>query len=73
MTTAYRATCVKRHRKRRCTKAVDHRLKTIATSPATYRIVTPRLRRGTQTFRLVAMDRSGHRQAKATTVKKTMR
>jgi trypsin len=73
VTTAYRATCVKRHRKRRCTKAVDHRLKTIATSPTTYRIVTPKLRKGTQTFRLVAMDRSGHRQAKATTVKKTTR
>jgi hypothetical protein len=35
--------------------------------------VTPRLRKGTQTFRLVATDRSGHRQAKATTVKKTTR
>jgi V8-like Glu-specific endopeptidase len=73
VTTAYRATCVKRHRKRRCTKAVDHRLTTIATGPSTYRIVTPKLRKGAQTFRLVAMDRSGHRQAKATTVTKTTR
>ena len=73
VTTAYRATCVKRHKKRRCTKSVDHRLKTITTSPATYRIVTPKLRKGTQTFRLLATDRSGHRQAKATTVKKTTR
>jgi hypothetical protein len=73
VTTAYRATCVKHHKKRRCTKSVDHRLKTIATGPVTYRIVTPRLRKGTQTFRLLATDRSGHRQAKATTVKKTTR
>jgi V8-like Glu-specific endopeptidase len=73
VSTAYRATCVKRHKKRRCTKSVDHRLRTIATGPATYRIVTPKLRKGTQTFRLLATDRSGHRQAKATTVKKTTR
>ena len=35
--------------------------------------MTPKLRKGTQTFRLLATDRSGHRQAKATTVKKTTR
>jgi secreted trypsin-like serine protease len=73
VTTAYRATCVKHHKKRRCTKSIDHRLRTIATGPVTYRIVTPKLRKGTQTFRLLATDRSGHRQAKATTVKKTTR
>jgi V8-like Glu-specific endopeptidase len=73
VTTTYRATCVKRHKKRRCTKSIDHRLKTITTSSTIYRIVTPRLRKGTQTFRLLATDRSGHRQAKATTVKKTTR
>ena len=73
VSTAYRATCVKRHKKRRCTKSVDHRLRTIAIGPAAYRIVTPKLRKGTQTFRLLATDRSGHRQAKATTVKKTTR
>ncbi len=73
VTTAYRTTCVKHHKRRRCTKAVEHHLKTVAIAPATYRIVTPRLRKGTQTFRLLAVDRSGHRQAKATTVKKTTR
>jgi secreted trypsin-like serine protease len=73
VTTTYRANCVKRHKKRRCTKAVARRLKTITTSPTTYRIVTPKLRKGTQTFRLLATDRSGHRQAKATTVKKRTR
>jgi V8-like Glu-specific endopeptidase len=73
VTTAYRTTCIKHHKRRRCTKSVDHRLKTITTGPATYRIVTPKLRKGAQTFRLVATDRSGHRQAKATTVKKTTR
>ncbi|MES1193029.1 MAG: serine protease [Solirubrobacterales bacterium] len=73
VTTVYRAACVKRHKPQRCTKSVDRRLKTITTSPSTYRIVTPKLRKGTQTFRLLAIDRSGHRQAKATTVKKTTR
>jgi V8-like Glu-specific endopeptidase len=73
VTTAYRTTCVKHHKRRRCTKSVDHRLKTITTGPATYRIVTPKLRKGTQTFRLVASDLSGHRQATATTIKKTTR
>jgi trypsin len=71
--TAYRAPCVKRRKKRRCTKSVDRRLKTTKTSPTTYRIVTPKLRKGTQIFRVVATDRSGHRQAKATTVKKKTR
>jgi hypothetical protein len=73
VTTAYRATCVKHHKRRRCTKSVEHHLKTVTTGPATYRIVTPKLRKGTQTFRLLATDLSGHRQAKATTVKKTTR
>lgn len=71
--TAYRATCVKRRQKRRCTKSVDRRLRAVKTSPATYRIVTPKLRKGIQIFRVVATDRSGHRQAKATTVKKRTR
>jgi hypothetical protein len=73
VTTTYRATCVKHHKKRRCTKSVDHRLKTITMSPTTYRIVTPKLPKGTQTFRLLATDLSGHRQAKATTATKTTR
>jgi trypsin len=73
VSTTYRATCVKHRKRRRCTKSVEHRLRTVATGPAIYRIVTPKLRKGTQTFRLLATDRSGHRQAKATTVKKTTR
>jgi hypothetical protein len=73
VTTSYRTTCVKHHKRRRCTKSIEHRLKTIATGAGSYRIVTPKLRKGTQTFRLVASDLSGHRQAKATTVKKTTR
>jgi hypothetical protein len=71
--TAYRATCLRRHKQRRCTRSVDRRLKAVRTGPATYRIVTPKLRKGTQTFRLVATDRSGHRQAKATTARRTTR
>jgi V8-like Glu-specific endopeptidase len=73
VTTAYRTTCVKHHKRRRCTKAIEHRLKTVAIGPTAFRIVTPKLRKGTQTFRLLAIDRSGHRQAEATTVKKTTR
>jgi hypothetical protein len=73
VTTTYRTTCAKRRKKRRCTKSVGRRLKSTKAGPTTYRIVTPKLRKGTQTFRLVATDLSGHRQAKATTVKKTTR
>jgi secreted trypsin-like serine protease len=73
VTTRYRATCVKHHKRRRCTKSVKRNLRTVATGAGTYRVVTPKLHRGTQTFRLLATDRSGHRQAKATTVKKATR
>jgi hypothetical protein len=73
VTTSYRTTCVMHGKRRRCTKSVEHRLTTIATGAGSYRIVTPKLRKGIQTFRLVASDLSGHRQAKATTVKKRTR
>jgi secreted trypsin-like serine protease len=73
VSTAYRTTCVKNRKRRPCTKSVDHRLKTVATGATTFRIVTPRLRRGAQTFRLLGIDMRGNRQAKATTVKKTTR
>lgn len=73
VTTAYRTTCVRHGKRKPCTKSIEHRLGTIATGAASYRIVTPKLRKGSQTFRLVASDLSGHRQAKATTVRKTTR
>jgi hypothetical protein len=73
VTTAYRATCGKQRKRRGCTKSVVHRLKTIATGAASFRIVTPKLRKGAQTFRLVGIDLHGNRQLKATTVKKTTR
>jgi hypothetical protein len=73
VSTAYRTTCVKKHKRRACTKSVDHRLKTVATGTKTFRIVTPHLRKGVQTFRLQGIDMRGNRQAKATTVKKTTR
>ena len=39
----------------------------------TYKISTPVLRKGRQTFTIVATDRAGHRQARPTTVVKTTR
>jgi hypothetical protein len=71
VSTAYRTVCGKRHK--RCTKSVVHRLKTVSTGTALFRIVTPKLRKGAQTFRLWGIDLHGNRQAKATTVKKTTR
>jgi hypothetical protein len=73
VTTAYRTTCVKHGRRRACTKTVVHRLKAVASGINTYKITTPRLRKGTQTFRLVASDLKGNRQVRATTVRKTTR
>jgi secreted trypsin-like serine protease len=73
VSTAYRTTCVKKHRRRPCTKTVVHRLTTTANGTAQFRIVTPKLRKGVQTFRFVGIDLRGNRQAKATTVKKTTR
>lgn len=76
--TAYRATCKKHGRKVKCTKNKTTRLYP-AVQPAstggvfTYKISTPELRRGRQTFTIVATDRAGHRQARPTTVVKTTR
>jgi len=73
VTTTYRTTCVRNHRRRACTKSVEHRLRTVVTGLTTFRVVTPRLRKGTQTFRLVATDARGNRQRKATVLRKTTR
>lgn len=77
--TAYRATCRARHGRRvKCTKSKTTKLYP-AVQPAstggviTYRISTPELRRGKQTFTISATDRAGHRQARPTTVVKTTR
>jgi secreted trypsin-like serine protease len=80
--TPYRTTCrvkvkVKgktKVRRRACTKTQLQRLRAIATPTMyTYKIVTPRLRKGRHTFRLVGVDTAGHRQAKPTTFTKTTR
>ncbi|MCW3003310.1 MAG: serine protease, partial [Conexibacter sp.] len=72
LSTAYRTTCRKGRKRKRtpCTKTLKRTLTAIVpTSPTTFRIKTPPLRKGTQTFSLVARDMSGHRQAVATIVK----
>jgi hypothetical protein len=72
VTTAYAATCGKVRHRRACTKRVTRTLKAVrtATTASTFRVTTPRLRKGTQTFRLTAVDAAGHRQRVATTVKR---
>ena len=72
--TPYRTTCKVKRKRRPCTKVAVQRLR-VATTPVlnVYRIVTPRLRKGTHTFRLTATDSAGHRQAAPTTFKKTTR
>src|SRR4051794_2193357 len=73
--TVYRSTCRAKgaHKARRCTKTVLRRLRAVRTAINTYKITTPRLRRGTQRFTLYGVDVRGHRQARATTVTKTTR
>lgn len=76
--TAYRATCRKHGRTVKCTKYKTTKLVAALQAGSTggvftYRISTPALRKGKQTFTIVATDRAGHRQARATTVSKTTR
>jgi secreted trypsin-like serine protease len=71
VTTAYRTTCVTRHRRHACTKTVVQKLKSTPVGPGVYRLTTPKLRKGKHTFTLVATDAHGNRQAKATTASKS--
>jgi hypothetical protein len=69
--TAYRTTCTVKHKRRRCTKTTVHRLKTVLLSPGNYKITTPRLRKGKQTFALVASDIKNNRSKPATATRTT--
>ncbi|MCW2983603.1 MAG: serine protease [Conexibacter sp.] len=71
VTTAYRTTCKVRHQRKRCTKTVLHRLKTVLLSAGTYKITTPKLRKGKQTFSLVATDIKNNRSKPATASRTT--
>ena len=71
VTTTYVATCVRNHKRHACAKTVVQTLKSAVTGPGTYRLTTPRLRKGKHTFSLLATDGRGNRQAKATTASKS--
>jgi trypsin len=70
VTTTYSSTCVRRHRRHACARTVVQTLKSAVTGPGTYRLTTPRLRKGRHAFALVATDGRGNRQARATTASK---
>jgi secreted trypsin-like serine protease len=71
--TAYRTTCVKKHKRRACTKTVTQKLKVALVGPGVYRLTTPKMRKGKHTFSLVATDLRGNRQARPTTLTRTTR
>jgi secreted trypsin-like serine protease len=71
VSTAYRTICGKGRKRHRCTKAVSRTLTSVTpTGVARYRIKTPRLRKGTQTFTIIARDGNGRRQTAPTVLKK---
>jgi hypothetical protein len=71
--TAYRTTCRKGHKRRPCTKTVTKKLTATAVAKGSFRVKTPKLRAGTQTFTIVAIDQAGNRQKVAVKVKRTVR
>jgi hypothetical protein len=71
--TAYRTTCRKGHKRRRCTKTVTKKLTATAIAKGSFRVRTPKLRAGTQTFTIVAIDQAGNRQKVAVKVRRTVR
>lgn len=71
--TTYRTTCRAHGRRVACTRTSTRRLVPHRTGTATYRVTTPRLRAGTQRFEAVALDRAGHRQARAATATRGLR
>jgi hypothetical protein len=68
VSTAYRTRCGKGRKLRGCTRTIARRLPAVSTSPTTMRVVTPHLRKGTQTFSLVGVDLRGNRQVTPTTL-----
>jgi secreted trypsin-like serine protease len=73
VSTLYRTTCTVKGQRRRCTKKAVQRLTARSTGTNTYRITTPRMRKGTHTFTLIGVDAHGNRQVKPTTLKRTTR
>ncbi|MBI5104674.1 MAG: serine protease [Solirubrobacterales bacterium] len=73
VTTSYRTTCRSKGRRRPCTKKVTHVLRSQTTGRASFRLVASKLRKGTHTFRVQGVDGVGHRQPKATSVKRRTR
>jgi hypothetical protein len=72
VTTSYKTVCGKA--RRACTKKVVSKLKAVRHKAAgTYRIRTPKLRKGSATFRLVAADAAGHRQRRPTVLRRRLR
>jgi hypothetical protein len=68
-----RATCKVKGRPRSCLKTSTRRLKTKPTGPTTFRVSSGTLPAGTATFKLVAVDGAGNRQARATTSSRRLR
>jgi hypothetical protein len=67
VTTSYKTVCGKANRA--CTKKVVSKLKAVRQKAAgTYRITTPKLRKGSAAFRLVAADAAGNQQRRPTTL-----
>jgi hypothetical protein len=66
VSTAYRATCGTGRKRHGCTRTIARSLPAVSTSPTTMRVVTPHLRKGTQTFSLVGVDLRGNRQVTPT-------
>jgi secreted trypsin-like serine protease len=66
VTTAFRTTCRTGKRRRPCTKRVHQVLKVTAMGIGAFRLASPLLRRGTQTFAVTAIDAHGVTQAHPT-------
>jgi hypothetical protein len=71
--TAYRTTCRVNGKRRACTRTESKRLTATHMAGTSYRIKTPRLRAGTQTFTFSARDVAGNRQAPGTKLVRRLR
>ncbi|WP_187369352.1 serine protease [Baekduia soli] len=68
VTTSYRTSCVRKGKRRSCTKTTRKTLKARATGTGTYTVSTGRLRKGTHVFSVAAADQAGNRQSRAVKV-----
>ena len=67
LTTTYATTCRRKGHTRRCTRSVRRTVKAKKASGATWSVVVSGVRYGRQRFTVVATDRAGNRQVRATT------